>query len=394
MKYYNHLKLLLEKANNSLFAFYDHPLVEQDDSIKTSYFTMLAAVAVYTDGFNKEKISFLNRLLNALGLPQELSELLRRSKQIDVVHMQTFIDYFRDQEYADNFIVDCIMMIFCSKVPDKEHWLYVAEFSELLDISQEHLEQLLRLVCAIVEQDSDLYQEFLRDKPQNIVSKNFTYYTRNFAQGILVNDPLLLKVVGHFAITENITYKQRTVVFEDCVVDINTNYKLTIDGCSKVIFRNCHVHNGRNIDILNCRQVMVDNCKFENFSNRTMFLDYCKDVTIVNSSFANSSNNARTTLFGGTLFFRDCPVVYVDNCNFTNCQACGLNSYTKAFASAIYATKESDEAKEPFSIKITNCGFTNCISDQGSVVEISGYIEGIVYDNLSYTKCNGQMVIN
>ena len=73
MMNYNNLHLALTNSKNIIFAFDSHPLTQASPLEKSSYLTFLASLAIYTDGFSKEKLSFLQRLLKPLQLKEDLA---------------------------------------------------------------------------------------------------------------------------------------------------------------------------------------------------------------------------------------------------------------------------------------------------------------------------------
>lgn len=388
MMNYNNLHLALSQAKNTIFAFESHPLVKSSDLQKTTYLTFLASVAIYTDGFSKEKLSFLQRLLKPLNLETELAFFLQAGKNITLADVTSFLNCFKGQPLADNFLLDCLMLLFCNRKHTPENFVYVAEFAELLEVPLEKMEQLLLLVQAIVQQDNPLYQQFLQTRI-NIAEENFLYYTKNFVQGISIHSPEQLRIIGNFKLAKTTTYTSQNIHFVQATIDFTDSSKLVLEDAQTVLFENCTFSNGRNLDLLNCQNIEIINCKFTNFSNRTLFVDQASSINLQNCHFQNSSNNSRSTLIAGTVYLKNCAATNINNCKFTNCQAKGLNSYTPSFAAAIYA-----QTIDPAQISIKNCQFTNCFSDTGSIIQLSGYLGNISYDNLDFQNCNGELVID
>ena len=388
MMNYNNLHLALINAKNAIFAFETHPLTTSTPLEKTTYLTFLASIAIYTDGFNKEKISFLQRLLNPLELPEKLAHFLQKGKNIALADVTVFLDCFKTKPLADNFLLDALLLLFCNRKQLPENFLYIAEFAELLEVPLPKMEQLLLLAQAIIQQDNTLYQQFLSTR-QDIAEENFLYYSQNFVQGLSVHNSEQLRILGSFFIDANTTYTSKNIHLLNATITFNENSKLAFEEAQSVHFENCTFNNGRNIDLLNCREIVFSNCHFNNFSNRTLFIDAAQEVRLTNCHFENSSNNARSTIIAGTVYLKNCASADINNCQFLNCQAKGLNSYTPSFGAAIYAQTVS-----PAKISIKNCQFTNCFSDTGSIVQISGYLGNISYDNLDFQNCNGELVLD
>lgn len=385
---YNNLHLALINSKNIIFAFDAHPLTKASTLEKSSYLTFLAAVAIYTDGFSKEKLSFLQRLLVPLQLDNDLAFFLQAGKNISSTDITAFLDCFKHKPLADNFLVDALLLLFCSRKPLPENFLYIAEFAELLEIPLFKMEQMLLLVQAIVQQDNKLYQQFLNTRT-SIAEENFLYYSKNFVQGISVHNAAQLRVIGNFPVTTTTTYTSSDIHFVHANLDFDENCKIVFENATRVRFENCTFNKGRNIDLINCKQIEFNNCSFQNFSNRTLFIDTAQEVLLTNCHFENSSNNARSTIIAGTVYLKNCLASHITACTFVNCQAKGLNSYTPSFGAAIYAQTVS-----PAQISIKNCQFTNCFSDTGSIVQISGYLGNISYDNLDFQNCNGELVLD
>lgn len=388
MMNYNNLHLALTNSKNIIFAFDSHPLTQASPLEKSSYLTFLASLAIYTDGFSKEKLSFLQRLLKPLQLKEDLAFFLQAAKNINLKDVSTFLDCFKHQPLADNFLVDALLLLFCNRKPLAENFIYIAEFAELLEIPLLKMEQMLLLVQSIVQQDNNLYQQFLNTRT-SIAEENFLYYSKNFVQGISVHNAAQLRVLGNFPLNTTTTYTSADVHFVQANLSFAENCKLIFEDATRVRFENCTFSNGRNLDLINCQQIEFNNCTFQNFSNRTLFIDTAQEVTLTNCHFENSTNNARSTIIAGTVYLKNCLKSQITACTFVNCQAKGLNSYTPSFGAAIYA-----QTVAPAEISIKNCQFTNCFSDTGSIVQISGYLGNISYDNLDFQNCNGELVLD
>lgn len=349
----------------SIFPLNQHPLKNEEEYAKEIYITLLCSIAQYDNIVSPGENNLIRRIITGIGLEDDIAKYLKRGLEIDNELVSEFVRDFADSYLSYNFILDSLVISGCDGKIDENVIEFIAELAEVLNIDREKVEFISNLALAILEQDSSKYADLMTSTPHKVSMKNYLYYTKEFANGLIVDE----KDYKHFYSkthlkvdsSKGFEFKGCNVVFENIIVDLTENKgKINFRGCEDLKFIDSEFVGGHNPIIFSaCGYIDIANCKFKDFENHAIEVSNSKSIEIKESKFENcfyySSNNV--DIHGGAIFIKNTENIYIYFSEFNKCNTISWNEYDHydGMGNGIYI--EYGNVKI---INISKCKFIDC----------------------------------
>lgn len=359
------VRYFFKELKPGMFPLNHHPLENEEEYSKELYITLLCSVAQYDNAISFGENNLIRRIIIGVGLEDDINKYLKRGLEIDSELVSEFVRYFADSNLSYNFILDSLVLSGCDGKIDENVIGFIAELAEILNIDREKIEFISSLALAVLEQNGSKYDELMTIIPHKVSMKNYLYYTKEFANGLIVDEKeykyFYSKTHLKVDFSNQISFKGCKVIFENIIVDLAEDKgKLNFRGCEDIKFTDCDFRGIHNPIIFNaCGDIDISNCKFVDFENHAIEVSNSKSIEIKESKFENcvyySSNNV--DIYGGAIFIKNTENIYIYFTEFNKCNTISWNKYDNydGMGSGIYI--EYGNVK---TINISKCKFIDC----------------------------------
>lgn len=374
----------------------EHPISKAEEYVRNLYFDMLCVVAQYECNDTENAFMLIKRIMSACENVQPLEEYIRRSMELTTEKTAEFIKQCKDNNLCEIFFVDSLLLSCSNGTPNAKQIAFLSQFGDMLGFDKANMTEIAKFAVAILEQDSEGYQEILNENNENIQT-SLLCYAKEFVIGMII---CTSKKRHYFAKNINeFTYQNKNdceetgedeedvfcvasleeVIFENLILSEYMVY----ESVKRIIIKNCQFKN-ESIFFSCCDEILIDNCIFMDIELKCNFrgavsISNGRNFTISNSKFNNICNKeVHSNKFAGAIFVlgtRGGEINIINNCDFNKCRAYNYDSYYGyAKGSAVLGIDKSD-----MNIFVINCHFSNCEGDH--------LLEGAISDNNTFIGC-------
>ena len=378
------------------YAFSDHPLKKAEHIIKKEYLLILMAISSLTIDKNRA-LYFVGRIAAGVEFKESLTELY--SVDVAQIQGQQINSFTKDiiNENLGNYLALDLLLVCYSNNADEKVIKFSAGIIELLGISKETLKELAELAHIIVTKDETAYLQFCRNVKELYLDK-FFYYIKLFHQGIieLTSKQIIVESEKEIELDYHSIELLRELQSTKMVFMRNISFRLYMDNDilklskSQNITSPLRITNNRGevvvynmgFDFKDCDLVYIENCNFIleqkdlKYEHHFLGIDNTKSLKILNSEFIGGFCELPKYGCKG-LELNNVRNIFINNSIFKYCYA-----YNIAVAIEV---SSSDE------IKISNCKFYKCKSGdkEGSTVYFYNSNKIIFIDNI-LEGCRGE----
>lgn len=298
-----------------------------DEYTKSLYLRMLSTVIQYDNDPNDAQLTFLKRIIAGVEAENGTEDYMRRALEISLTDFQEFIDLFKADECRYYFCIDAIVLSALGERND-DCWLYLAELLETLNISMADLKHMSSVASAILNQNSEEFDESKNLVTDNTKNLNYASYIKNFYAGAIIDSD----TEKYYSAPERqqleclcsdavMTFTENKITFDTLKIEINSNWNF--NGCESVEFKNCIItYKEGNIHMDNIGTAIFENCIIKDFRDRVVELGSVNNFRVTNSEFINCVWNG----YGGIFYShsaRSCNQVTLNNNKLVACSASG-----------------------------------------------------------------------
>lgn len=329
-------------------------LESQTDYIKNTYFTLLAVVLQQGGEVKSGQRSLFQRLLIGAAAEHDMQDHIRRALEFDV---ETYMDFMSQLKELDEmslkyrFLVDAVVLA-CCDVPTEEQLELLALFMGSLELSKDDVEYISDLCRSILEQDAALYWQTADKCIAGFDINTLSPYTSGYIYSqnyISVTDTAVrVYYSDKTALDPDDVFKeesiyQSVVKVSGCVIDMSKR-PLEFDNNKQVVFENCRFENGlRSMFFTRTKEVVFRNCEFSDYKTIAVVEDSVGEASFISCSFYNcynyySRNTDDWKRFGCVIHtFNEAAangINLLEDCRFDNCGGANMhNFFTSAFIS-------------------------------------------------------------
>lgn len=357
----------------------DHPISQAEEYVRDLYLDMLCVVAQYECSDTENSFKMIRRIMAACNEPQPLSKYIKYSMEINLERAAEFIKQCKDNELCEIFMIDSMLLSCSNGLPNAKQAAFIAQFGDMLEFDKDKIFDAAKFALAILEQDSDKYQEILNDDNEAF-QINALCYAREFVSGSIICTSKKKHFYSKKLTQFNVPLEEGKnvwtlstldeVKFENLIIS-NMEY-LDLETIKNVTFEGCRCMRGP-LKLASIDKVTINNCDFkwegadyeyENnyIQNRAIeaYLDNCRFV-VTNTSFSGYKVRRYTSYYYTSEYYYTGAVIYgkcsclFDNCDFSDIRTEIYNEYgwTKFGQYTIYYSSNGKA-------EITNCHFSNC----------------------------------
>lgn len=286
----NHKEISNYISNDCMIKnpFKTHALKDAESYAKNLYVTMLAMIVQYKHQPKPEQLKFLNYIIQAMELDEDLPLLLNRAQLIDSKFIEEFYLEFSNSPLVENFLVDSLILIKYSPENNETQMNLLIDVIASLDIEKCAFLKCLEIAKVLIEQDKNLFYYNLCSeldlKRLNqwesyiSTSKNTIYGNSYIYKGSIENIKKMFEkqkninyIVNECEISldyDGLTIEnQNVIIFKNCVFS-NFMQSLKLSDINYLIFENCHLGNSeiRMIECSGVANIVFLNCVIENIS--------------------------------------------------------------------------------------------------------------------------------
>lgn len=372
----------------------DHPISKAEEYVRDLYLDMLCVVAQYECSDTENGFTLIRRIMAACENTQPLEEYIKHSMEITTERTAEFIKQCKDNGLCEIFMVDSMLLSCSNGSPNAKQIAFLAQFGDMLELDRSKIEEISKFALAILEQDSDSYQEILNDNNEEIQT-NALCYAKYFVIGLIIctskKRHYFSKNIAKYNISSACVISTLDEVkFENLIIsDIGYLYLKMIKS---VVFENCHCIRGP-LQLYAIDKVVINNCtfKWEGAKNETKD-NYCIDrailaelanyqMIVTNTSFSGyevrlysrkyyNGNVGDDYYYSGAVFYnkdrRD------GLCSFDNCDFYDIHVSMSIADWYEYSGYTICSFKLNGSSNVTNCHFSNCTCGKSSSSLFSG----------------------
>lgn len=368
----------------------DHPISKTDEYVRNLYIDMLCMVAQYECNDTERGFSLIRRIMSACENTLPLEEYIKHSMEITTEKTAEFIKQCKDNKLCEIFMIDAMLLSCANGTPNAKQVGFIAQFGDMLGFDKDKISDVAKFVLAILEQDTDKYQEILNNENEAI-QLNAICYAKEFVCGLIICTSKKMHFYSQKLAKYDLPLKDAEsylistmdeVKFENLI--INDIGKLKLITIKNVTFENCHCLRG-SLYLESIDKVTINKCVFKwvgeknerpgDYSiNRAISanLENCQ-LTVTNTSFSNYEVKRYDTshyymdswYYTGAVLYNQSEndtnnQILFDNCNFSNI-------HTAQSESGRYGNDAILKENDCFSsVMVTNCHFSNCTCDRSN----------------------------
>lgn len=391
------IRRMMKEKKAEKYALVNPALVELDEYMKSLYLRVLCSALQYESMPTEMQTLYLNRIVKGIGVEDGVQEYMRRALEISEKEVQEFLSIFGVKTEKYYFSVDGIVLSSLGSGNEKAYE-YLAEIMELLGITKSDLTYLCLIARAILEQNSEVFDEAKEKLTDRVKELNFIPYVKNFYVGEIVDTDMeyyltvpekeLSKGVAYRAL-----YRQRRVVFENLDIEVKEGWKF--EGCEEVVFRGCNLKGTEEQGLYfeNVGTVRFEGCKVQDFkSNGFCWLTNVNNLYVQNCEISECGYEDRIgDTRGGVVIIlhRELDEIIVEGNTILNCFIKRKeHKYNYGVSGAFMGTRAGGGGVK---IVVTNNKFigNDCINNGNyTVAQIAGSFRKVISNN---NECIGSL---
>lgn len=367
----------------------EHPVSKAEEYVRNLYFDMLCVVAQYEYNDTENAFTLIKRIMSACENVQPLEEYIRRSMELTTEKATEFIKQCKDNNLCEIFFVDSLLLSCSNGTPNAKQVAFLSQFGDMLGFDKADMTEIAKFAVAILEQDSEGYQEILNENNANIQT-SLLCYAKEFVTGLIICTSkkryYYAKKLADYTINENDLDEDGQLVistldevrFENLIIsDVG---KLNLRIIKNVVFEGCHCMRGP-LGLISIDKVLINNCEFKwagtkneskgNHSiNRAIWANLRNfTLTVTNTNFSGYEVRRYDTggyyrnnyYYSGAVFYNENEEYNSNNISFDRCNFSDI--YTAQSESGYYGTNAICYSHYD-DVEVTNCHFSNCRSDR------------------------------
>ncbi len=308
----------------------------KDDILVDYYLKILGLILQQAHEIETSQAFTYKRMVDGTNVTDTSKYDLTESIDIKAEDCNIFIDKIKNPPLKYRFILDSMILTATSE-RNEEQMNLIAEFCEALEITFDEASYLTNMAEAILENNKYKYVDLNENCLETIPEAIFYDYVKLLTEEyILVGENMAIfqgdnsKEVSTDDLEKIYEVNAPIIKFINVKVDLD-EYSLYFFDKDKIIFEGCTFKGGNTYPIMidRCDNIIIKNCKFENFTARTLKIKSVKRMEITQSYFINCLYRSNTfvgdesyTKLGGVIY-SDEPykngMVILSNCTFDNC---------------------------------------------------------------------------
>lgn len=390
--------------------YYPHPLRKCDEYVKSLYIDMLCVFAMYDNDDTENQFGFIQHIMSNVGDSLSIHDHIKRAMEFDVHKIAELIRMVNIDNLAGIIFTDALLVSCTNGMPTKRQTEFLAQFGDMLGLSNKSISFLSELVVSILEKSSYKFNQCVKkyNNTEQFVKSAMCYIWTAIDEVNTVIDNkiyiILLKEQRkiHMFSTVYEFKNYETVILDNIIIDKNISFKFV----KNVKIRNCHIKDVRNPDTCvalkfgDLDNLIVENCKFTNLESVFYFDDINRksDVyfnqklksyvgkgahgIIKDCLFSNCKVSAHSC--GAVIIFSSTEVTTrFENCEFR--QIYNTNNWpndSSCIVSGCYGLNLS----QTYNCKFYDCRPTYIKSTHGLFYEYSEYSH-LLHHNDEYINC-------
>lgn len=322
----------------------EHPLEKADERFKSTYYDLLYITAQYENSDTENQLQFIKRIMDGTNAVTVISDHIRNAGELTAEKTAEFIKNCIELKMEIIFFVDCLLIACSTGNLNKKQVDYLSEAAAALGIKTDDVQLLCEYAAAILEQSTEKYEK-TNKRDFSELYKNILCYTKKFVCGAIANTDKCLHfysmthealeqkkilIMSDSAKYNSCEISRETIIFENLKIDLSNmtqihDFHIGFNCAKEIIFKSCSFINGGSLRFRGCRNVNIDECSFTNFCNDAVFdLNPDCELTVTRSSFKNCGyETGFTSTTGGVVRSTNMNRIIFRNCSFENCFAQG-----------------------------------------------------------------------
>lgn len=362
--------------NTEKYDFSQHPLRNKDEYAQSMYLKFLISLARVEENnqFYDGIISIVTQMKEDMNLDISLSEISKQSSLISERDLNDFSKTINNVNLEELFIIDALIFVKLLKNVNDKVIEYIIGLSEILGISQNKLQQIIKLSKIILEEDRQGFKDMMYEVV-DINASSVRMYTKSFSEIYVINDYSEYEKIKYDDDYTNVVFANINKVGGDINSTITDQKKIAIINCD---FSNCDYEYA----IFDCEKVIIKNSRFHKFSDLVFRIYDCEQVKFIDCYFKDCIQDEESYCNdSATLYLSDINTVRINNCKFKNCHSIPDISLESLGSDGVIKGSTAIARIENVKyFRIEDCEFINCITNRNR----DG--EGVLF-SLEDTEC-------
>lgn len=352
----------LEQNTAKQYPIANAELAESSDYIKNGYLKMLAVVMQQSGNILKTQLEVFRRIVEGAKVENAAEDYLRMALDIEIEDYINFCLECKELKLKYRWVLDAII-ITCVQEKIEGQLALIAHFCESYEVSKEELRYIAAMAKAILCMNESDYITTYEIKEDTVPDVIFSDYMYLMPKSCLCSNANI--TIFRPTCQEDVTVQALEKINEidtPCIkiigVEILNNYNLEFCNREKVVLEDCRFTGGENpIRFLDCEHVIIQNCKFAEFTTRTIYIEDISDILIDGCEFSNCMvrycryNGSDWESLGGVIYSNEPESIKRLNLMDSKFISCGGINESYRYASEIISNKRC---------YVCNCQFDNC----------------------------------
>lgn len=357
----------------------EHPVSKAEEYVRNLYFDMLCVVAQYECNDTENAFTLIKRIMATCTETQPLAEYIKRSMEITPDRTAEFIKQCKDKGLCEIFMIDAMLLSCSNGSPNIKQAAFIAQFGDMLGFDKSNMEEMVKFSVAILEQDSDKYQELLNGNNEN-VQETLLCYAKKFVFGLIL------------------CTNTKRYYFAPKLNNIPFNKKIEISNIDDIFIENLEFMNNI-ISVSFAKKITIINCLFHDYCEKSSFRGYnrknaiiahnVQKISIEKSNFKNCICEGSGTAIIHNSYVQN---LCISDCKFNNIRnPVGYHDSCTSGGVIYFGSDRGWNVGEKPVITIKNSEFINCSvggHDCGAIIYKNGYPEVNIHDSNFY-DCRG-----
>lgn len=155
------LKVYFNEIKPRLFPFEEHPMGKENLYLKEIYVALLCSISAYDGEISSEETILIKRIINGISLTTSFAQIVKLGIEITPKTVEDFVESFSGKPIAYNFFVDALLLAASEGVIHDKEIELISEIMELLQISPNEAQLIVKLVTSIIENDEKTIKSIL-----------------------------------------------------------------------------------------------------------------------------------------------------------------------------------------------------------------------------------------
>jgi hypothetical protein len=316
-----------------------HVLEREDASVKKKYITMLLTFVYMAKEKQENAWLLIQRIAAGASFMDELIDLSVDAVNITDAQIDEFTLNISNAKLTNAFILDAMLIYLSFENANDKMLEFLSTLFELVKCGKKEVQELAELSKIIAEQDSSKYLEFCFKDLEIEIADSFGYI-KVFHDGIFACNSKLfvleyqqkkkmpketLNILPKVIRASKV--KMKNIIFNDFSKDDNW---FEFEKCEEIHISYCEFNSLVNcISAKTCGSILINENIFKSMSNRALFLNNCKSVSINRCKFDTCSyrtdaeyrNGYQSKAYGGAIYLAYINIVKVSDSEFEYCSS-------------------------------------------------------------------------